>query len=804
MHGLLRILVLLIFVATALVPATVFAQNSAGQNQDERVDPPNLSTTRLGETGTFRVVSGYTPFKNRFSIGAGLQYWQQSDYLGPNFSHKHLHTIGHVTISPTDWMEVFVAGISTSHQYQDELVQGAPQLVQSIGDIHLGSKFGFEANEFFYLGADWFVRFNTRQGNLGPAFSATSVGARILPTFDLTMLPDPKPFRFLMNFGYVRDNTRNVVMVEDEDQRGVVGSPHLQSALGIPPTEDSFVGGFAIEVPQNYLSLILEYTTEQYRYFGDEDRPSRTYSTSPQRLTPGVRFFPLAGLAIDLYSDLGAGLLGFTDGVVPEQSLTDQREEIMPNWTANLGITYNFTPPPPPAPKEGVVRGLVTDGRTGRPIANAVIRFPGKDVTSLVTDENGRFSSYRFAGGEIEVVASRDNYEPVKEVASIVPGQETTVNIQLNPIEQVGLFAGTVKDEEERPILASISFEGTNLPNVATDPASGNFEVRLAPDVYTIRVTANGYESDSRRIRVVNRRTTRIAITLAEKQTFGTLMGTIESEAGQPVAAVVSFRDSSIRPIAANPSTGHFEDRIEPGEYEIRASAAGFEAQTKRVVVEQGRSAMANFTLKPVVTSGRLRGQVVDKNTGEGLYAVISSPTGEFSNLVADPETGRFSQNLPGGEYIIRAAAPNFRASQLEVTIKNGETTDAKFELEGFQKIEVTQEAIEIKEKVQFATGRDTILFDSYPLLDEIGAAIADLPDMRVVIEGHTDSQGAASYNMDLSRRRAEAVREYLISRGVSGTQLRAVGYGEERPIATNQTEAGREQNRRVEFRIVE
>ena len=75
-------------------------------------------------------------------------------------------------------------------------------------------------------------------------------------------------------------------------------------------------------------------------------------------------------------------------------------------------------------------------------------------------------------------------------------------------------------------------------------------------------------------------------------------------------------------------------------------------------------------------------------------------------------------------------------------------------------------------------------------------------PGVAVEIAGHTDSDGDAEYNQDLSDRRANAVRDYLISRGVSGSRLSAAGYGESQPVADNATVEGKAQNRRVELRI--
>jgi outer membrane protein OmpA-like peptidoglycan-associated protein len=117
--------------------------------------------------------------------------------------------------------------------------------------------------------------------------------------------------------------------------------------------------------------------------------------------------------------------------------------------------------------------------------------------------------------------------------------------------------------------------------------------------------------------------------------------------------------------------------------------------------------------------------------------------------------------------------------------------------------LEVKKEKIEIKQQVHFATAKFRVLPDSFPLLAQVAQVLADFPKMRVSIEGHTDNVGGEAANMRLSQRRAEAVRDHLVSKGISPARLEAVGYGPTKPIASNKTARGKAQNRRTEFRIV-
>ena len=100
--------------------------------------------------------------------------------------------------------------------------------------------------------------------------------------------------------------------------------------------------------------------------------------------------------------------------------------------------------------------------------------------------------------------------------------------------------------------------------------------------------------------------------------------------------------------------------------------------------------------------------------------------------------------------------------------------------------------------------------FDSYELtmttranLDELAETLNKYKDTDLLIEGHTDAIGSASYNLQLSRQRADAVADYLKSRGISSSRTTTKGYGEKQPVASNDTEAGQQDNRRVELAIL-
>lgn len=123
--------------------------------------------------------------------------------------------------------------------------------------------------------------------------------------------------------------------------------------------------------------------------------------------------------------------------------------------------------------------------------------------------------------------------------------------------------------------------------------------------------------------------------------------------------------------------------------------------------------------------------------------------------------------------------------------------------------VQVDIRGCEIKDEinllgVNFESNSDRLLPGATEVLDDAAATLRKNPSIRVEVEGHTDSDGAAAYNESLSARRATTVRDYLVTRGVDENRMTVRGYGESRPIADNTTATGKAQNRRVVLGIVD
>ncbi|MFZ2399558.1 MAG: OmpA family protein [Smithella sp.] len=104
---------------------------------------------------------------------------------------------------------------------------------------------------------------------------------------------------------------------------------------------------------------------------------------------------------------------------------------------------------------------------------------------------------------------------------------------------------------------------------------------------------------------------------------------------------------------------------------------------------------------------------------------------------------------------------------------------------------------------VEFDFDKSTIKKGYYQDIDNLAGVMKQYPDLNVVIEGHTDSIGSDAYNEKLSRERADAVKNYMVEKnGIDANRIKAIGFGEKQPVASNDTSEGRAQNRRVEAAV--
>jgi outer membrane protein OmpA-like peptidoglycan-associated protein len=255
----------------------------------------------------------------------------------------------------------------------------------------------------------------------------------------------------------------------------------------------------------------------------------------------------------------------------------------------------------------------------------------------------------------------------------------------------------------------------------------------------------------------------------------------------------------------ANPK-GDLSFKVPSGTYTVRASAPEYDdVEYALFVTKPAQSYIVSLTGRP--TKGFVHASLWNEY-GKPLTGTISiRPVNvHLETTAAKPNV---EATLEPGIYHVVATATGYMTANTEITLVAGKLATTAFHLVEIpkpakpSKVVVTKEAIQIKEQVRFVTGKARIQTSSYDLLDQVAGVIKDNPNITLVrIVGHTDNVGKPSFNLKLSQKRANAVREFLISRGVSGDRLTAAGLGDSKPIADNKTAKGKELNRRVEFLI--
>jgi len=254
-------------------------------------------------------------------------------------------------------------------------------------------------------------------------------------------------------------------------------------------------------------------------------------------------------------------------------------------------------------------------------------------------------------------------------------------------------------------------------------------------------------------------------------------------------------------PAAEEASPSQAEDSTGAGEFQLHDSDQSHRAHPSQIESTETEAAIRFFVVDP--ETGPISGTVIKLNAPDGSayytgstdsqgYAEMLVPAGQryqLEYLSLGRRTTRANVNVaPGPRQDIRLTLrrhrwrPPPRPEQPE-TAQAPEPPRERFVLEG----------------VLFDTGRATIQEESYPRLERVVEYMVHMPDARIRISGYTDSMGDAERNRQLSEARAQAVRLYLVAHDIDAGRIEAVGYGEEDPVASNDTEEGRRRNRRIE-----
>lgn len=235
---------------------------------------------------------------------------------------------------------------------------------------------------------------------------------------------------------------------------------------------------------------------------------------------------------------------------------------------------------------------------------------------------------------------------------------------------------------------------------------------------------------------------------------------------------------------------------LNPGDYPVNASLDAYKPLSSTLSVPPGPPIERTFVME--LLPGVLVLKVVDE-AGQPVVAKVGLGDPGAPTTV----NGETRLERAAGDLQLEVRVPGFVTRKVGARLEPGKETVLEVRMERELAV-MTAERIEIKDSVYFETGKAVIKPESFPLLNQVATILLEHPEItKLRIEGHTDSRGSASSNLNLSKSRAAAVREYLVSKGVSADRLDSQGYGESKPLEKANNEAAWAKNRRVDFFIV-
>lgn len=296
---------------------------------------------------------------------------------------------------------------------------------------------------------------------------------------------------------------------------------------------------------------------------------------------------------------------------------------------------------------------------------------------------------------------------------------------------------------------------------------------------------------------------------LVPKNIKVTVTGTIYDEkTSQPLVSSVTVSVKDVKPITLKTrETGRYETRIpETSEYVVGASASGYQPKDMTIslpVLGGDTTLVTDVYLTPVAKKLILVGMVYNKKTNEPLTASVNFTLrpDRRSSYTVGATAGKYELEVGNlGWYVINATAEGFLPATDSIEFSKEELSPATLDLY-LAPIEVGL-TVRLK-NIYFDFNKTTLKPESFTELNKVVDFLQSNPTVEIEIAGHTDSKGTDEYNNTLSQGRSQSVVDYLVQQGIDMARLTAKGYGESKPIDTNDTPEGQANNRRVEFTVL-
>lgn len=284
------------------------------------------------------------------------------------------------------------------------------------------------------------------------------------------------------------------------------------------------------------------------------------------------------------------------------------------------------------------------------------------------------------------------------------------------------------------------------------------------------------------------------------------LNGTVlNAKTNSPIMATVEVKATDKPQQIKTKADGRYETRIpEVTTYTIATSAANFLPNQQSFTIPKlgnDTTITLDILLTPIAKKLILTGTTFDKKTEQPIATRIEIQAKQKPAMKMETADGKYEKELPGlGKYIITARAEGYLAGVDSVEADSEDNTPL------FKDVYLAPIEIGLTVRlnnIYFDFDKTTLKSESFTELNKVVDFLKQNPSVEIEVAGHTDNKGADEYNLNLSQGRSQSVVDYIVSQGVDRSRLIAHGYGESKPIDTNDSEAGRANNRRVEVTIL-
>ena len=284
---------------------------------------------------------------------------------------------------------------------------------------------------------------------------------------------------------------------------------------------------------------------------------------------------------------------------------------------------------------------------------------------------------------------------------------------------------------------------------------------------------------------------------------------TFNQKTKQPVTSAVEIKMKGQKPVNLKTTVnGNFETRVpEIDEYTLTAASSGFLPFTQSYKVpriNRDTTFHVDVFLTPLAKQLVLAGDVIDKKTEQKVKNAkvnVAFKPDQTINYSLSASEGSYQQDISSlGWYLFTVSASGYMTANDSVQVQSQEVTPVVKNIV-LAPIEV---GVTVRLKnIYFDFDKTTLKSESFVELDKVVDFLKQNPSVEIEIAGHTDSKGADTYNQSLSQGRSQSVVDHLVSEGIELSRLTAHGYGESKPLESNDTEEGRANNRRVEFTVL-